>query len=402
MDKKAMYKLSYGLFVLTAKEEGKDNGCIINTAIQAASDPNQVSICVNKLNHTHDMIQRTGEFTVSILSQNASFDLFKRFGFQTGREVDKFTDFTACARGANGIYYINEGTNAYISVKVTKTEDLGSHTMFIGTVTDMEVLSGVPSVTYEYYLNNIKPKPQAVSTTEEVQTVWRCTICGYEYVGEELPADFVCPLCKHPASDFEKIVKKVETTQNTENKTEETAMANKYAGTQTEKNLQEAFSGESQARNKYTYFASVAKKEGYEQMAALFLKTADNEKEHAKMWFKELNGIGSTAENLAAAADGENYEWTDMYEGFAKTAEEEGFPELAEKFRMVGAIEKAHEERYRALLHNVEMQEVFAKSEVKVWECRNCGHIVVGEKAPEVCPVCAHPQAYFEVHATNY
>lgn len=397
-----MYKLSYGLFVLTAKEEGKDNGCIINTAIQAASDPNQVSICVNKLNHTHDMIQRTGEFTVSILSQNASFDLFKRFGFQTGREVDKFTDFTACARGANGIYYINEGTNAYISVKVTKTEDLGSHTMFIGTVTDMEVLSGVPSVTYEYYLNNIKPKPQAVSTTEEVQTVWRCTICGYEYVGEELPADFVCPLCKHPASDFEKIVKKVETTQNTENKTEETAMANKYAGTQTEKNLQEAFSGESQARNKYTYFASVAKKEGYEQMAALFLKTADNEKEHAKMWFKELNGIGDTKENLAAAAAGENYEWTDMYEGFAKTAEKEGFTELAAKFRAVGAIEKHHEERYRALLKNIETAQVFEKSEVKVWECRNCGHIVVGTKAPQVCPVCAHPQSYFEVHEENY
>lgn len=402
MDKKAMYKLSYGLFVLTAKEEGKDNGCIINTAIQAASDPNQVSICVNKLNHTHDMIQRTGEFTVSILSQNASFDLFKHFGFQTGREVDKFTDFTACARGANGIYYINEGTNAYISVKVTKTEDLGSHTMFIGTVTDMEVLSGVPSVTYEYYLNNIKPKPQAVSTTEDVQTVWRCTICGYEYVGEELPADFVCPLCKHPASDFEKIVKKVETTQNTENKTEETAMANKYAGTQTEKNLQEAFSGESQARNKYTYFASVAKKEGYEQMAALFLKTADNEKEHAKMWFKELNGIGDTKENLAAAAAGENYEWTDMYEGFAKTAEKEGFTELAAKFRAVGAIEKHHEERYRALLKNIETAQVFEKSEVKVWECRNCGHIVVGTKAPQVCPVCAHPQSYFEVHEENY
>ena len=402
MDKKAMYKLSYGLFVLTAKEEGKDNGCIINTAIQAASDPNQVSICVNKLNHTHDMIQRTGEFTVSILSQNASFDLFKHFGFQTGREVDKFTDFTACARGANGIYYINEGTNAYISVKVTKTEDLGSHTMFIGTVTDMEVLSGVPSVTYEYYLNNIKPKPQAVSTTEEVQTVWRCTICGYEYVGEELPADFVCPLCKHPASDFEKIVKKVETTQNTENKTEETAMANKYAGTQTEKNLQEAFSGESQARNKYTYFASVAKKEGYEQMAALFLKTADNEKEHAKMWFKELNGIGDTKENLAAAAAGDNYEWTDIYEGFAKTAEKEGFTELAAKFRAVGAIEKHHEERYRALLKNIETAQVFEKSEVKVWECRNCGHIVVGTKAPQVCPVCAHPQSYFEVHEENY
>lgn len=179
-------------------------------------------------------------------------------------------------------------------------------------------------------------------------------------------------------------------------------MANKYAGTQTEKNLLEAFSGESQARNKYTYFASKAKKDGFEQIASLFLKTADNEKEHAKMWFKELNGIGSTAENLAAAAEGENYEWTDMYEGFAKTAEEEGFPELAKKFRMVGAIEKAHEERYCALLHNVEMQEVFAKSEVKVWECRNCGHIVVGEKAPQVCPVCAHPQSYFEIHAENY
>lgn len=179
-------------------------------------------------------------------------------------------------------------------------------------------------------------------------------------------------------------------------------MANKYAGTQTEKNLREAFSGESQARNKYTYFASKAKKEEFEQISALFLKTADNEKEHAKMWFKELDGLGNTAENLVSAADGENYEWTDMYDGFAKTAEAEGFPELAEKFRMVAAIEKAHEERYRALLHNVEAQEVFAKSEVKVWECRNCGHIVVGEKAPEVCPVCAHPQAYFEVHAENY
>lgn len=179
-------------------------------------------------------------------------------------------------------------------------------------------------------------------------------------------------------------------------------MSNKYEGTQTEKNLQAAFSGESQARNKYTYFASKAKKEGFEQIADIFLKTANNEKEHAKMWFKELNGIGDTAQNLAAAADGENHEWTDMYEEFAKTAEEEGFQELAEKFRSVGAIEKKHEERYRALLQNVEMQKVFAKSEVKVWECRNCGHIVVGEKAPEVCPVCNHPQAYFEVHAENY
>ena len=176
----------------------------------------------------------------------------------------------------------------------------------------------------------------------------------------------------------------------------------KYAGTQTEKNLQAAFAGESQARNKYTYFASKAKKEGYEQIAALFLKTADNEKEHAKMWFKELEGIGTTAQNLAAAADGENYEWTDMYEGFANTAEAEGFDKLAQKFRMVGEIEKTHEERYRALLHNVETAQVFEKSEVKVWECRNCGHIVIGTKAPEVCPVCDHPQSYFELRETNY
>ena len=176
----------------------------------------------------------------------------------------------------------------------------------------------------------------------------------------------------------------------------------KYAGTQTEKNLMAAFAGESEARNKYTYFASKAKKEGFEQIAALFLKTADNEKEHAKLWFKELEGIGSTAENLGAAAAGENYEWTDMYAGFAETAEREGFPELAAKFRLVGAIEKRHEERYRALLRNVEAQEVFQRSEVKVWECRNCGHIVVGEKAPEICPACAHPQAYFELSAENY
>ena len=178
--------------------------------------------------------------------------------------------------------------------------------------------------------------------------------------------------------------------------------ASKYAGTQTEHNLRTAFSGESEARNKYTYFASVAKKEGYEQIAALFLKTAENEREHAKLWFRELNGIGNTAENLISAADGENYEWTDMYANFAKTAEEEGFPELAAKFRLVAEIEKHHEERYRTLLKNVETATVFEKSEVKVWECRNCGHIVVGTKAPEICPTCNHPQSYFEIQATNY
>ena len=173
-------------------------------------------------------------------------------------------------------------------------------------------------------------------------------------------------------------------------------------GTRTEKNLWEAFAGESQARNKYTYYASVARREGYEQIAAIFLETAENEREHAKLWFRELGGIGDTAANLEAAAEGENYEWTDMYDRFAREAEEEGFTALAARFRMVGAIEKMHEERYRALLRNVETREVFRKSEVKVWECRNCGHIVIGTKAPEVCPVCAHPQGFFEVRAENY
>ena len=214
-----------------------------------------------------------------------------------------------------------------------------------------------------------------------------CKVCGYVHEGE-LTDDFKCPVCGAPASEFEKV--------------EETSTKNIYAGTKTEKNLWTAFAGESQARNKYTYFASVAKKQGFEQIAALFLKTAENEKEHAKLWFKALGGIGDTAENLRAAADGENYEWTDMYVQMAKDADEEGFHELAEQFRGVAAIEKAHEERYRALLNNVETQQVFEKSEVKVWECRNCGHIVVGTAAPEVCPVCKHPKSYFELHAENY
>ena len=232
MDRKAMYRLSYGLFVLTAREAEKDNGCIINTAIQAASEPNQLSICVNKTNYTHDMIERNGKFTVSVLSQNAQFELFKHFGFQSGRNTNKFETFKKCDRGINDIYYITEGTNAYISVKVIKTEDLGSHTMFIGEITDMEVLSNIPSVTYDYYQNNIKP--ENVGKTEDGKTIWRCRICGYEYVGEELPDDFICPLCKHPASDFEKVVKKTEVKEMAENK---------YAGTQTEKNLQESFAG---------------------------------------------------------------------------------------------------------------------------------------------------------------
>ena len=319
MNNLAMHKLSYGLFVLTAKDGDKDNGCIINTAIQVASEPNQISISVNKANLTHDMVLKTGVFTVSAISQRAGFGLFKRFGMQSGRDTDKFAGFDACKRADNGVYYITEGANAFFCGKVTQSIDLGSHTLFIASVEDMEVLSEEPSTTYAYYQEHIKPKPQAVGKTAEGKTIWRCTVCGYEYVGEELPADFICPICKHPASDFEK----VEVMENA---------PNKYAGTRTEKNLQDAFAGESQARNKYTYFAEVARRNGYEQIANLFLQTAANEREHAKLWFRELGGIGETPDNLLAAADGENHEWTDMYVRMAKEAEEDGFPELAKQF----------------------------------------------------------------------
>lgn len=207
MNKKAMYKLSYGLFVLTSKDGDKDNGCIINTAIQAASSPNQLSICVNKANYTHDMIVKSKAFNISTISEAANFELFKHFGFQSGKDVNKFDSYQHFNRSQNGITYITAGINSFISVKVDKIIDLGSHSMFIGEITDMELLSDDKSATYEYYLNNIKPKPEEVGKTDDGQTIWRCTICGYEYIGEQIPDDFICPICKHPASDFEKITK---------------------------------------------------------------------------------------------------------------------------------------------------------------------------------------------------
>jgi rubrerythrin len=272
---------------------------------------------------------------------------------------------------------------------VIQQVELDTHSIFIADIVDMEKFTNVPSATYNYYQAKIKPKPAQVGKTADGKTIWRCRICGYEYVGDELPEDFICPICKHPSTDFEKVV-------------EAPAPKNPYVGTKTEKNLWEAFSGESQARNKYTYFASVAKKNGYEQIAALFLKTADNEKEHAKLWFKALGELGTVEENLLHAAEGENYEWTDMYARMAREADEEGFHELAEQFRGVAKIEKHHEERYRKLLKNVETREVFKKAGVQVWECRNCGHLVIGTDAPDICPVCAHPQSFFEVTAENY
>lgn len=203
MNKKAMYNLTYGLFVLTARLGGKDNGCIINTAGQVTSTPNRISITVNKDNFTHDMVKESGKFNISILSERADFEIFKHFGFQSGKTADKFDGYTACRRSENGIYYITEGTNAYISATVEQTIDLGSHTMFIASVDDMDVLASDPSASYAYYQSNIKPKPEKKES--EGKTVWRCTVCGYVYEGEDLPADFVCPLCKHPASDFEKV-----------------------------------------------------------------------------------------------------------------------------------------------------------------------------------------------------
>ena len=388
MDTKVFFNIEYGLFVLTANENGKDNGCIINTVTQVANTPNKITVAVNKANFTHDMIMRTKKFTVSIISEAAKFDLFKRFGFQSGKTADKFADFAAVRRMENGTLAVTDGTNSYISATVFNTVDVGTHTVFFADVNDAQILNEKPSASYNFYQANIKPKAKAPASGGK--TVWRCKICGHEYIGDELPADYVCPICKHPASDFEKVAPAAGNGKS------------KYAGTKTEQNLREAFAGESQARNKYTYFASVAKKNGYEQIAALFLKTAENEKEHAKLWFKALGELGSVEENLLHAAEGENFEWTDMYERMAREADEEGFHDLAEQFRGVGAIEKHHEERYRKLLQNVETAAVFKKSGVSVWECRNCGHIVVGVAAPDICPVCKHPQSYFEVNAENY
>jgi len=402
IDKKAFHKIGYGLYLLGAKDaSGRANACIINTFIQLASDPLTVSIAVGKSGYTHEIVKSSGNFSISVLTVNTPYSFFESFGMQTGRNGEKYEELGKCEY--DGIYslpYTAEYANARFVCKVKSESDYGSHTLFTAEVIECEALSNDQSVTYDYYQKTIKPRPKPVE-----KQGWRCTVCGYIHESETLPDNFTCPLCNHGATDFEKIgapankPAEIENNNNTiikgENKME-------LKGSKTEQNLRAAFSGESEARNKYTYFASAAKKAGYEQIAAIFEETANNEKEHAKMWFKELSGIGDTAENLLHAAEGEYYEWTDMYATFAKEAEEEGFTTIAAKFRMVAAIEKTHEERYRKLLSNVEMQKVFEKTEEVIWECRNCGHLVMGKKAPQVCPVCAHPQSYFEVRKTNY
>ena len=390
MNNNAMFNISYGLFVLTSESDGKKNGCIINTAMQVTVSPNRIAVTVNKSNLTHDIIMKSGIFNISVLDISTDFEIFKHFGFQSGKSTEKIEKFNNIRYSQNGIAYLSKNSNAYISGKVAEKIDLITHTMFIADVTDAQILSDIPSITYAYYHANVKPKPPE----KNEESGFRCKICGYVYKGDSLPDDYICPICKHPAEDFEPIKNKSSSKEN--NNME-------LKGSKTEKNLMAAFAGESQAHTKYLYYASKAKKDGFVQIGKLFEETAKNEKEHAKIWFKLLHdGIPSTLENLADAANGENYEWTDMYAGFAKEAREEGFEQIAYLFEEVGKIEKEHEERYRKLIANIEGGLVFSRDGEKIWQCSNCGHIVVGKAAPEVCPVCAHPQSYFEIKAENY
>ena len=432
MDNKALQKIGYGLYVLTTRDGGKDNGCIVNTFAQIAAEPLTFGVSVSKNNYSCELLQASQEFNITVLDESVRFETFKHFGFQSGKNLDKFAGMEL-PRSSNGLYYIKKNANAYFSCRVQSMTDLGSHMFFVATVEDMQVLDkDAETVTYSYYQRNIKPQPPVKNSAAKTvwrcsvcgyeheaetwpedftcplckrpaekftkaviapapKTIWRCSVCDYEYEGEELPADYVCPLCKHGAADFIKIEPP---------KQEEKVM--EFKGSKTEANLMYAFAGESQARNKYSYYASKAKKEGYEQIAALFEATANNEKEHAKLWFKAFHGIGTTYENLLDAAAGEHEEWTEMYKNFAEVAKEEGFDELAAQLAAVAQIEKRHEERYRALAANVEKGEVWTKVGENRWECRNCGHIHTGESAPELCPVCKHPRAYFEIEAKNY
>lgn len=382
MSANAMNNIGYGLYVVTATDGSKDNGCVVNTFMQVTNTPNRVILSVNKQNYTHDMIVKTKKFNISVLTTSAPFSLFEHFGFQSGRDTDKFDSYGSIARSKNGLVYLTEYTNAVISGEVISSVDLGTHTLFTADVTETEILNEEPTLTYAFYHQFVKPRPKKTK-----KKGWRCRICGYVYEGDELPADFTCPLCLHGAEDFEPIP--------SEEPQKDTAM---LAGSRTEANLAEAFAGESMARNKYTYFAEQARRDGYEAIADIFEETALNEREHAKLWFKELNGgvIPTTEENLKAAAEGENGEWTGMYPRMEKEAEEEGFSDIAALFRRVGDIERTHENRYRSLLKQVEDDKVFTAGEETVWICKVCGYEYKGAAAPQVCPICQSGQSYFE------
>ena len=506
MDTAALFKISYGLYILSARDGDKLSGCVVNTVVQVADKPCRLSVAVNKQNYTAELINKSGQFSVSVLTEEATFDTIKHFGFQSGRQVEKFASFHHELAGEAKLPYLVEQCNAYLLCKVLEVKDLGTHYWFLAEAVDMKVLSAAPSLTYSFYHSNIKPRPGSAPSAAPVQEVkkpkrWVCPICGYVYEGEELPKDFVCPLCSVGAAEFKpeydesvasvanskpatsgsrrtKIVKRwvcticgyvyegdelpkdyvcpwckhgpeafeltdveveisaeeaealdkeahsmgaeakkaeanignlkvVENVTNAAADVEEAVTGGnkmELKGSKTEKNLQTAFAGESQARNKYTYYASKARKEGYQQIANIFLETAENEREHAEIWFKYLHGgaVPTTTENLLDAAEGENFEWTNMYAEFAKTAEEEGFTELARLFTAVGKIEKEHEERYRKLLANIEGGLVFSRDGDAIWQCLQCGNIIIGKNAPEKCPVCGHDKSYFQLKATNY
>ncbi len=384
MNNKAVYNIGYGLYIISAKCGEKDNACVSNTVIQVTSSPDRIAVTLNNANRTTEMIKESGKFNVSILSQSAPFEIFKRFGFQSGRDADKFSGCEYSRRTGNGLLCIAKHSNAYISADVISSVDLGSHTMFVADIVDCDVLSEEPTVTYAFYHSNIKPKPKA-----EKKSGYRCKICGFFHEGE-LPEGFTCPVCGHGVSDFEK----VDAAQNA------TASEKDLKGTKTEANLQSAFAGESQARNKYTFFAQAARAEGYEYIASIFEETAANEKAHANMWFNLLHGgsVPSTAENLKAAAAGENYEWTDMYAQFAREAREEGFDKIARLFELVGDIENRHEKRYLDMLDKVKKEKVFAGAESAKWECINCGFVHEGGDSPDRCPVCGYGKAFFKPH----
>ena len=414
MDKKALFNIACGLYVIATSLPDGNAGCVINTVMQVTETPLRVVVAVNRGNATADALKRAGRFTLSALDETTHFDTIKHFGFQSSRDVDKFANPPLRISFCDGLPRLAEQASAILTCEVCNITDLGTHILVLADIVGAEVASGRATLTYDYYQKHVKPKP---ASAPREKTVWRCEICGFEIETDELPPDYICPLCGHGIDAFVKVeaqpavaniqlqcstqaqnnaqcvVDSVDTlaqsvqitatqpqTAPRANQGEET-MTKSLKGTKTEANLQSAFAGESQARNKYTYYASQAKKDGFEQIAEIFLETA---------------------ENLLDAAQGENYEWTDMYATFAKEAREEGFDHIAKLFEMVGAIEKTHEDRYRKLLSNVEGQLVFSKNGDAIWQCRNCGHIVIGKQAPAVCPVCAHPQAYFEVRKENY
>ena len=408
MDLTALHTLSYGMYIIGTKDGVKNVGCVVNTVTQSTSNPVTLTVCIHKDNYTNVCIKKTKAFCISVLTEKTPTSVIGTFGFSSSREKDKFAE-VAAAETAAGLPYVDENSAAYLQCRVLGFTDHFTHTIFIAEVEDAVRLSGDAPMTYRYYHSVVKGKTAKNAPTfmtEKLKPGRVCGICGYRYPDDAAPFDalpesYVCPVCGAPKSKFTPFATEGENKKN--NKAEDFNMAN-LKGTKTERNLAEAFAGESQARNKYTYFAGKARKEGYEQIAAIFEETAGNEKEHAKIWFKLLCGgeIPATVENLKAAAGGEKEEWTQMYKHMAEEARAEGFNDIAFLFEKVGMIEKEHEERYLALLKNVESGTVFAKKEKSVWICRNCGHIVDNISAPTTCPVCAHPQAYFELRVISY